>query len=47
MKFKNCNLYKMQLLDLLPIVRNMIIIVPLLRDYTGNVEERTILKNLL
>ena len=33
-KFKNCNLYKVPLLALLPIVRNMILL-PFLRNYTG------------
>ena len=37
-EFKNCNLYKMPLLALLPIVRNMIILLPFLKDKYPNFE---------
>ena len=48
MKFKNCNLYKMPLLDLLPIVRNVIISLPFLRNCTGSLLEKELFfKNLL
>ena len=47
-KFKNCNLYKMPLPALLPIVRNMIILLPFLRNYTGLLLKKELfLKNLL
>ena len=41
-EIQNCNLYKMPLLELLPIVRNMIILLPFVRNYTGS-----LLKKLL